>query len=278
MKLNSSESKSIKFYLKHNIYKRELSQGNNEEDNGDNQVVEIANDDDAKMEEEEECKISHRMFLDESEIFTFARRLTFSPEGSLLIIPCGIYKSEETKDEMTYCCYGFTRNNLSEPAFILPSEGSCPLGIRFSPLLYKREETDDPFIDLPYIMVFAIATQNSVVIYTTRSLLPYAVITNIHYSELTDLAWSNNRLLVSSRDGYITHVIFDEEELGVSLTKDEMPESIRPLFDYMDLKDNPRVFNSGAELNGNDDTDAKRHQEPVSITPKFTSRLNRTSA
>lgn len=47
-------------------------------------------------------------------------------------------------------------------------------------------------------------------IYTTRSEVPYAVIGGIHYSELTDLAWNNEeKLMISSRDGYITIVKFD---------------------------------------------------------------------
>ena len=88
--------------------------------------------------------------------------------------------------------------------------------VRFCPVLLKRETDDDgnfidePFIDLPYIVAFAIATQDQVMIYTTKSTIPYAVISSIHYQELTDLAWSNNeKLMISSRDGFITLVKFE---------------------------------------------------------------------
>jgi len=55
-------------------------------------------------------------------------------------------------------------------------------------------------------------------IYTTKSTIPYAVISSIHYQELTDLAWYNNeKLMISSRDGFITLVKFEQNELGQKL-------------------------------------------------------------
>ncbi len=117
---------------------------------------------------------------------------------------------------MDYVSYGFIRNDTQDPAFVLPAVKSCPLVVRFCPVLLKRETDDDgnfidePFIDLPYIVAFAIATQDQVMIYTTKSTIPYAVISSIHYQELTDLAWSNNeKLMISSRDGFITLVKFE---------------------------------------------------------------------
>ena len=71
-------------------------------------------------------------------------------------------------------------------------------------------------------------------IYTTRSLYPHAVISQIHYAELTDLAWNlDKRLCVSSQDGYVTVINFDDNELGRPLQFDEIGENVRPLFDWM---------------------------------------------
>ena len=45
---------------------------------------------------------------------------------------------------------------------------------------------------------------------------PFGYVTGIHYSNLTDLSWSNDgRLLtVSSIDGFCTFIVFKENELG----------------------------------------------------------------
>lgn len=65
-------------------------------------------------------------------------------------------------------------------------------------------------------MIFAIATKCSVYLYDTQQKLPFGLISNIHYTRLTDLAWSNdgNTLLVSSTDGYCSIVQFTDGELG----------------------------------------------------------------
>lgn len=65
-------------------------------------------------------------------------------------------------------------------------------------------------------MIFAIATKCSVYLYDTQQKLPFGLISNIHYTRLTDLAWSNDghTLVVSSTDGYCSIVQFPEGELG----------------------------------------------------------------
>lgn len=99
-----------------------------------------------------------RMFVDDSEVFSFARRLSWSPDGSFFIVPAGVYSQSGTDDEDMYVSYGFLRQDTSEPAFILPSTKACPVAIRFCPILFKREESDEPFIDLPYVVAWAMAT------------------------------------------------------------------------------------------------------------------------
>ena len=246
---NIESDKSAKFYIKNNIYKRKFIKDES------NQLVVLTKEqedelleDEAKMKEKGFYSDSHRMFLDDSEVFCFSRRLTFSPDGSLLIIPCGLYQHDKSKEEINYCCYGFTRKNLSEPAFILPSGGTCPIVVKFHPLLFKRAETDEPFIDLPYIMVFAVATQDQIMIYKTQSLYPYCVISNMHYAELTDLSWTKDKLLASSRDGYVTTIIFEEEELGVPLELHDIPENLQDIFGYV-----PMAFRSGQDVEMQED-------------------------
>lgn len=131
------------------------------------------------------------MFTDDSEVFCFSRRLAWSPDGSFFIVPCGYYQ-QNTSSDTQYVSYGFLRHETSDPAFVLPSSKTCPIVVRFCPVLFKREEDDEPFIDLPYIVVWAIATQEQVMIYSSRSTFPFAVVSNIHYAELTDATWSTD--------------------------------------------------------------------------------------
>lgn len=66
-------------------------------------------------------------------------------------------------------------------------------------------------------MIFAVATKSSVYLYDTQQKIPFGLISNIHYTRLTDLTWSNDGtvLIVSSTDGYCSIVQFNENELGV---------------------------------------------------------------
>lgn len=64
--------------------------------------------------------------------------------------------------------------------------------------------------------MFAIATEDSVFLYDTQRLTPFAYVTDIHYSNLSDLSWSSDArfLMVTSIDGFSTFLIFNENELG----------------------------------------------------------------
>lgn len=69
-------------------------------------------------------------------------------------------------------------------------------------------------------MVFAIATRSSVYFYDTQQRTPFAVVSNIHYARLTDLAWSEDGeiLVVSSTDGFCSIIAFEKGELGAVYT------------------------------------------------------------
>lgn len=82
--------------------------------------------------------------------------------------------------------------------------------------LREYDESNPPIIDLPYRMVFAVATKSSVCLYDTQQKMPFGLISNIHYARLTDLAWSSDGkvLVVSSSDGFCTLITFSDDELG----------------------------------------------------------------
>lgn len=125
------------------------------------------------------------------------------------------------------------------PVLILPSPDQFTIAVRFCPLLFElRESKVKPTIPLPYRMIFAVATKCSVYLYDTQQKLPFGLISNIHYTRLTDLAWSNDGkiLMVSSTDGYCSIVQFADGELGKTykeqsiqdILKDKMAKEEQP--------------------------------------------------
>jgi chromatin assembly factor 1 subunit B len=63
-------------------------------------------------------------------------------------------------------------------------------GVRFCPILFQRSaDCTVPLVDLPYRMVFAVATLGAVALYDTEHMHAIAVIANLHYDKLTDVAW-----------------------------------------------------------------------------------------
>ena len=83
---------------------------------------------------------------------------------------------------------------------------------------------------LPYRMLFAVATMDAIAIHDTQQAGPICLLTKLHYDEFTDMSWSvfhlpclcqlvscmcrrspdGQCLMLSSRDGYCTIVVFDE--------------------------------------------------------------------
>lgn len=134
---------------------------------------------------------------------SFFRRLSFSPDGLFLITPAGLGTSEEDNT-----CYVFVRNNFSTPLFKLCGLSKPATVISFNPVRYKT--TDNLLSDLPYKMIFAVATLDAVVIYGTDNFKPLGYVSNLHYSTITDIRWENGtRAIVSSTDGFCLVITFD---------------------------------------------------------------------
>ena len=85
-----------------------------------------------------------------------------------------------------------------------------------------------PTVDLPYRVVFAVCTTDTVAVYDTTKETPVAFVSGLHYATITDAAWSpcGMKLVVSSSDGYCSALTFTESELGRVLAPEEVPEHI----------------------------------------------------
>ncbi|XP_040563392.1 chromatin assembly factor 1 subunit B isoform X2 [Lepeophtheirus salmonis] len=174
---------------------------------------------------------SVRLFHDDT-FQSFYRRIDFSPDGQLLIVPSGVLEIEQ-EPSISHCTYLFSRVNFSKPVLYLPNK-EFSVAVRFSPILYElRPVPNDEDVDkedgdlkpwekyktlfaLPYRMIYAVATQNTVMFYDTQQATPFARVSKIHYIGLTDLSWSadGHTCIVSSTDGYASFIEFQKGELG----------------------------------------------------------------
>ncbi|OWB62212.1 hypothetical protein B5S31_g375 [[Candida] boidinii] len=158
---------------------------------------------------------------------SFFRRLTFSPDGLLLLTTSGIYK-DGVDDEISNTVYIHTRVGLNRPPIAhLPGLKKPAIAIRFSKVIYKLMDLpptpeNRPIFKLNYRMLFAVATQDSVVIYDTQRLKPLGIASNIHYAIITDICWSSDgkTIMISSADGFVSSLVVDESILGTVETYD----------------------------------------------------------
>lgn len=174
-----------------------------------------------------------RLYHDDT-LQTFYRRLSFSPDSELIVTPAGTcdQESQSVTTKPLNFSYIYTRESLKQPVAVLPSP-DYTVCIKFCPQLFQlrkfTEETNAPLIPLPYRMIFAVATKSSVFLYDTQQTVPFGVISNIHYTRLTDIAWSEDGriLIVSSTDGFCSLVTFSENELGELYDDSEIREKLK---------------------------------------------------
>lgn len=231
---------------------------------------------------------------------SFFRRLTFTPDGSLLLTPSGQYQTQHQADkdakptyEVINTVYIYTRGGINKPPVAhLPGHKKPSVVVKCSPIFHtlrsSTTETKKIAIDtsttaeeipslpeplsnppspapvmepppvpmpssevaaakrltvetsataagpkaafsLPYRMVYAVATQDSVLLYDTQQKTPLAIVTNLHCATFTDLAWSSDglTLFISSSDGFCSTLSFLPNELG-DVYKGEVASLAKP--------------------------------------------------
>ncbi|KAI1209694.1 WD40 repeat-like protein [Annulohypoxylon truncatum] len=219
---------------------------------------------------------------------SFFRRLTFTPDGSLLLTPAGQYHVQHQDGpkpsyEVINTVYIYTRGGINRPPIAhLPGHKKPSVAIKCSPIMYTLRQSppvtkyitidtssaEDPIpalpepiskpspavmdppppptssapdpekpwtlpqhlntetssatpgtkmgFTLPYRMVYAVATQDSVLLYDTQQVTPICVVSNLHLATFTDLTWSSDgaTLLITSSDGFCSTLSFLPGELG----------------------------------------------------------------
>jgi WD40 repeat protein len=182
---------------------------------------------DEQMDDSSAAHSAYSMFHDET-LVSFFRRPTFSPDGSVLVMPAG-QKTPliASASPNRHGIYLNMRNNLHKaPTVFIGGFEKAAISIRFNPKLFPLiEGGPDAYISLPYRMVFAIVTQNSVYIFDTQNKSPLFMFANLHYASLTDVSWSCDglKLVASSVDGFCTVSEFEPKTdfLGEALPETE---------------------------------------------------------
>ncbi|KAK3842472.1 MAG: component of the chromatin assembly complex, partial [Linnemannia gamsii] len=228
-----------------------------------------------------------RLYHDET-LTSFFRRLSFTPDGSMLITPAGQYRvsiqktgpqrDEESSTtpqaselEMRNTAYIYARRDFGRgPVAHLPGHKKPSVAIKCSPVLYElrpiqpagpsssyhrstatsapstatsstadatattQENAAAPrapsVFGLGYRSIFAVATQDSILIYDTQQSAALALVSHLHYATFTDMAWSSDgcNLILTSSDGFCSIISFEEGELGTVYTPPKSMMALLP--------------------------------------------------
>merc|ERR1712187_1075107 len=161
------------------------------------------------------------MFYDENG--PMFRRLSWSPYGSFLAVPTGIYpcRRYSSMNPELSTTYLFFRNDLNNPISQLPALTSATSVTKWCPLYFRNRlnKSNRHVSNLPYRMYLAISDIDTIFVYDNESIQCIAFIGGLHLASITDLAWSHNGKFLSagSRDGFCSVIYFEEGELGEPL-------------------------------------------------------------
>eukprot|EP01029_Cantina_marsupialis_P003983 TRINITY_DN139_c4_g1_i1.p1 TRINITY_DN139_c4_g1~~TRINITY_DN139_c4_g1_i1.p1 ORF type:complete len:706 (+),score=258.17 TRINITY_DN139_c4_g1_i1:100-2217(+) len=124
---------------------------------------------------------------------------------------------------------------------------------------------------MDYRMFYAVGSiDRSVVIYDTQHHQPLCVMKDQHILNITDIAWAENKLIISSSDGFCSIVMLDPELLGQKLTIEEYPSALQP-FIPREITDEPapKVVEPTMMVPESDDEELKEcEEEPMDIDDK----------
>ncbi|KAL3474732.1 WD40-repeat-containing domain protein [Aspergillus californicus] len=110
------------------------------------------------------------------------------------------------------------------------------------------ESLPPPVFSLPYRMVYAVATQDAVMVYDTQQQAPLCVVSNLHFATFTDLTWSDDglTLIMSSSDGFCSTLSFSPGDLGQPYTAPiSVPGTSAPPSSAMHTPTNPTIVVPG---------------------------------
>lgn len=156
------------------------------------------------------------------------RRLSWSPDGSLLATPFGKRSpSEVTNDagEWKNRIYMYLRGQFEHPVLSISTHSSNEIrGTLWAPCFLKslasesnetntvgEEPSSERWGCSEYRMALAAWTEDTVFVYTTNQHGRHSDFTDLHMLGIADLTWSRDArfILTCSFDGYVTAIFFD---------------------------------------------------------------------
>ncbi|KAH0571346.1 Transducin [Spironucleus salmonicida] len=131
-------------------------------------------------------------------IALYRRQCDWSPDTSFLVLPCGQLPVKSTEKDFisqTFCSYVYTKTathtGAQDPSIVLPGLRFPSTTIKFSPVLYQLNNEKQNITDLPYRMIFAVASGCDVTIYDTQTFTPIALFQGESFQSdyITSLSW-----------------------------------------------------------------------------------------
>ena len=251
--LSSSQEEEVKYEVesKQQVikYYREIDIAANNNNNTVmkemNKKMNVKNDNTDETNDQQQSKqrekqaLKRHLFCDESSLESFYRRLSWTPDGAFLIAPAGLWSRSTAKSSTStsttdpsysysYSTLIFARHRFEDgPVAVLSGHAKPSIVVRPCPTLFQlpkmnKLNKENPLqqqqmsTKLNHRTIFCVLTTDTVYLYDTVQLSPLAVVRGIHYAGLTDAAWSKDgrSLLVTSSDGYLSVLSFEEGELG----------------------------------------------------------------
>jgi chromatin assembly factor 1 subunit B len=191
-----------------------------------------------------DSKIQGMRMFENEEMNSFFRRLDWSPDGKLLLVPGGIVEGSNG----VYAYHSeFLQNG---PWFSLGQYQKSTVSIKFCPVWFKSDNTQG------YKFVYGVASLDQIVFYDTDNTLPLGIVGKLHYAGLTDFSWSCNGryIILSSNDGYCSMVQFEPEEFGVALNEMSLPETVEeaePLIRVVNVPENESIVQNSIQIMSN---------------------------
>lgn len=174
-----------------------------------------------------------------------------------------------TLDEHLYLTLGMHSVHTAIPmAHFGPFEKAAVV-TKFHPKLFKiplDHENHEKLLDLPYFMVLAIGTQDSIILSRTIDPSPFLCIKDMHLASITDITWSPDGLvlMISSTDGFCSTVVFEQGELGEYCPEEEI---LSYTTKYKSLYSNDRPYEpANSSLSG---LTVPNEQPPEQMSPIY---------
>lgn len=145
-----------------------------------------------------------------SPLTSYFRRMSWSPDGQHIAVP------NATNGPVTSVLI-INRGDWAHDISLIGHEAPCEV-CSFSPRLFRSESSSQEFTTI----LASGGQDRTLAVWSTSATKPLVVAEDIVESSITDICWtpSGEALFVSSLDGTITCVIFDENELGEVVSED----------------------------------------------------------